>query len=235
MRTLVSTRADGNFGLHVGDDPARVVANRERFFTRHGLALEDSVWCGQVHEDRVHVVRAGDRGRGARAQATAIPGTDALVTDEPGVALCLLTADCVPVALYDPEHAAIGLAHAGWPGTVARIASRTLAVMRATYGTEPSAVRAGIGPSIAPDRYEVGGDVIARARAAYGDEVLADLGGGKALFDLWRANALDLERAGVERIEIVGVGTGDAFFSHRLDQRSPGTHTGRFATVVTLT
>jgi YfiH family protein len=246
--TLVSTRDGGvsqgsyaslNLGLHVRDADADVVTNRERFFAAFGQPLAASVWCLQIHADAVHVVGETDLGRGARSLEGVIADTDALVTDRPGVPLCVLLADCVPVALYDPEHHAIGLAHAGWKGTVARISSRTVEVMREAYGSDPAQLIAGIGPSISPDRYEVGENVIAPAREAYGDApVLRDLGGGKALFDLWAANALDLEQAGVPRarIEISGISTIDSldeFYSHRFEG-SPATHTGRFATVVTL-
>jgi copper oxidase (laccase) domain-containing protein len=101
-------------------------------------------------------------------------------------------------------------------------------------------VLAGIGPSISPDRYEVGDAVIAAANAAYGDgPVLRHLDDGKALFDLWEANAVDLESAGVprERIEISGVSTVgalDEFYSHRFETRDGVPHTGRFATVAML-
>ena len=117
-----------------------------------------------------------------------------------------MMADCVPVVLYDPEHHALGLAHAGWRGTVKRICSRTVETMTAQYGTDPAALIAAIGPSIGPERYEVGENVIAAAREAYGDApILRELGGGKALFDLWAANEHDLRSAG----RVAGRGVAD--------------------------
>ena len=114
-----------------------------------------------------------------------------------------MMADCVPVVLYDPEHHALGLAHAGWRGTVKRICSRTVEAMTAQYGTDPATLVAAIGPSIGPEQYEVGETVITAAREAYGDApILRELGGGKALFDLWAANDHDLRSAGVTQVEV---------------------------------
>jgi YfiH family protein len=238
---LVSTRVGGvseppyaslNLGLHVGDDPDAVTANRERFFAAYGLPLERSVWCRQVHGNDVHVVAEG----GSGAYSLDAVEADALVTDRVGIPLCVLMADCVPVLLYDPVRHVAGLAHAGWAGTVAHVAAATVRALADRYGTDPADLRALIGPSISPDRYEVGDDVISRAREAYGDApVLRELGGGKALFDLWEANAVDLERAGVPRaqIEISGIASSDRldeFFSHRFEPPA----TGRFAAVVML-
>jgi polyphenol oxidase len=250
---LVSTRRGGvsagsyaslNVGLHVGDDPEAVLANRDRCFATYGLDLDRSVWCRQVHAAGVTVVGAGDAGRGARTEAGVVADTDALVTDVPELTLCVLMADCVPVVIHDPVHRVAGLAHAGWKGTVQRIASRTLAVMGDRWGTDPAEVVAAIGPSIAPGDYEVGAEVIEAASAAFGAQAERVLrrdgdGGGTARFDLWTANALDLEAAGVPAaaIEVAGISTAaalDDFYSHRFEA-TPDRPTGRFLTAVTLT
>lgn len=254
LDALVSTRAGGqssdaytslNLGLRVDDDPRDVVANRRRLFDAYTLPLDRSVWCKQIHHDDVTVVEAGmlePRGDGRRDlgafdEETIVTDTDALVTDLGGVPLCVTLADCVPVVIYDPQHHAVGLAHAGWGGTVARIASRTVAVMGERYGSDPGALVAAIGPSIAPNRYEVGPNVIDAATKAYGndaDRILRPASDGKALFDLWEANATDLERAGLDRarIEVSGISTIDAldeFYSHRAEGV-----TGRFIASVML-
>lgn len=251
---LVSTRAGGvstgpyaslNVGLRVGDEAERVVENRRRLFEAYDLPLGRSVWCRQIHRDTVAVVDEqtvarrpdGRRDRGAFDEDTVIVGTDALVTDLVGVPLCVTLADCVPVVIYDLGHHAVGLAHAGWGGTVARIASRTVRTMSERYDTDPAAVIAAIGPSIGPERYEVGADVIEAARSGYGDDadrILRGLPGGKALFNLWEANAIDLQSVGVpgERIELSAISTIDAldrFYSHRAEQV-----TGRLAGVAML-
>ena len=141
-------------------------------------------------------------------------------------------ADCVPVVLHDPVRHALGLAHAGWQGTVARIASATVGAMVAQFGSDPAHVVAAIGPSIGPDEYEVGEDVVARARAAYGDAAPILHTGGKTYFDLWAANEHDLRSAGVTQVEVAGISTArhlDEFYSHRVAR-----DTGRFATIAML-
>lgn len=242
---LVSTRIGGvseppydslNLGLRVQDDPQAVLANRRALFTAYALELEDSVWCRQVHKDRVRLVDHADTGAGALEEKTIIADTDALVTATPGITLCVTLADCVPVVILDRRKPALGLAHAGWGGTVARIASQTVRAMREAFGSEPSELDAAIGPSIGPKSYEVGGEVIERAREAYDDrsaEIL-EFRDGRAFFDLWRANAIDLEEAGLActRIEIAGMSTANAlaeFYSHRLEKK-----TGRFIAAASL-
>lgn len=230
-----------NVGLHVDDDPETVVRNRRRLFTAFDLPFARSVWCTQVHEARVAVVdedtvRAGPRG--AETQDDALAGTDAVITAVPGIALCVMLADCVPVVVYDPDHHVVGVAHAGWRGTVARISSATVRTMRDRFGSNPARLVAAVGPSISPTAYEVGADVADAARAAFGDDVgqvvLPAAAHGKWRFDLWRANALDLEQAGLPSpaIEVAGVSTTDhldELYSHRAERA-----TGRFATITVL-
>ncbi len=247
VEALVSTRHGGvspapydslNLGLWTADEPERVVENRRRLLGGFGLPFERSVWCRQVHSDGVAVVGEADAGRGAAEEASVVPDADALVTATPDLPLCVKVADCVPVVMVDPERRVLGLAHAGWGGTVARICSRTVAVMAERFGTEPSAVAAAIGPSIGPAGYEVGAEVIERTQASYGEraaELLAPHGEGRALFDLWAANRIDLEEAGVaaERIEVAAVASDERledFYSHRRE----GGETGRFAAVAAL-
>jgi hypothetical protein len=243
---IVSTRMGGasappyeslNLGLRVGDREGDVLANRERFFTAFGLPLARSVWCRQVHSDGVTVVGEEDAGRGSTSEATIVDETDAMVTGVPDLPLCVTLADCVPVVIVDPRRSVLGLAHAGWGGTVARIASRTVAVMAERFDCEAQDLIAAIGPSIGPSGYEVGRDVIDRAEAAFGSragEVLSFDQQGKARFDLWSANRIDLEEAGIPTagIEVSEISTDralDEFYSHRVE----GT-TGRFIAAASL-
>jgi len=247
VEALVSTRRGGassppyeslNLGLRVGDDPEKVVDNRRLFFQTFGISLEQSVWCKQIHADGVVVVGAEDAGRGSTEEDSIVEDADALVTDTPGLSLCVTVADCVPVVIFDPARRVVGLAHAGWAGTVSRISSRTVEVMRERFDCDPATIVAAIGPSIGPAGYEVGNDVIERARAGYGErasEILESAPGGKAFFNLWAANRIDLEAAGVsgERIEVSGIASDehlDDFYSHRHE----GGRTGRFIAVATL-
>jgi len=252
VEAFVSTRVGGvsrppydslNLALHVGDVDGDVVANRQRLFGAYGLPLERSVWCAQPHGADVVVVteqelphRAGGRrDRGAFSQAEVVPGVDAAITNLVGVPLCVMVADCVPIMLYDERHHAAGIVHAGWRGTVARIASRAVRTMEEHYGTDPASLRAALGPSIGPDSFEVGPQVVAAVREAYGDApFVRATRARRALLDLWEANAADLESAGVgrDRIEIAGISTTDSLdelYSHRANGRS-----GRFLACVML-
>lgn len=177
-----------------------------------GIAPADLVCAEQVHGVAVAVVRAEDRGRGSRLGLPPFPKTDALVTDVPGLPLTISVADCVPVYIVDPERRAIGLAHAGRAGTLGAIAARTVEAMQTAYGCEPAGLTALIGPSAGPTRYEVSSEM-ADEWAAVG---LPRTG---RLLDLWGANRLQLESAGLHanRIHLSGHCTlaTDRFHSHR--------------------
>ena len=247
LDAVVTTRLGGtsvapyeslNLGLRVGDDPAAVVENRRHAFEVFGLALGRSVWCKQVHADNVVVVGQEDAGRGALGEDDIVADADALVTDSVGLALCVTLADCVPIVLHDARCGVLGLAHAGWGGTVSQIASRTVEVMRRRFNVNVGALRAAIGPSIGPARYEVGEEVVDRARERFGTVAASFIRPlpqeGKALFDLWTANRIDLESAGVpaSRIEVAAVSTDehlDDFYSHRVEGK-----TGRFIAAASL-
>jgi purine-nucleoside/S-methyl-5'-thioadenosine phosphorylase / adenosine deaminase len=225
----VTTRAGGvsggpyaslNLGLHVGDDPAAVLENRTRAAKRVGLTRDDLVFARQVHGRAVALVGPGDRGRGAGSDDDALDGVDALVTATPGLGLAVLAADCVPLVLYDPVAHVLGCVHAGWRGTVARVAAAAVEAM-ATLGARPGDLLAAIGPAIEPDRYQVGPEVADAATDSFGPragELLRPDGTGRWLFDLGAANRQALLDCGLapERVAAAGVGTGDdRFFSDR--------------------
>ena len=222
-----------NLSFSVGDEPGNVVENRRRAAASVGAGLGDLVFARQVHGAAVRVVTAADRG-GANAPGGTVGDADALVTNEPGPVLAVLVADCVPVVLYDPRARVLACVHAGWRGTVARATGAALAAM-ATLGARPADVRAGIGPAIGPDRYQVGAEVADAARDAFGPRpFLRSDGTGAWLFDLWAANRFLLREAGVpdRNIQVAGVPTGPdpgLFFSDRTARPC-----GRFAALARL-
>lgn len=226
-----------NMGLHVGDRPEAVQENRRRFLRALDLKAERAVSPEQVHGTQVYRVRPEDEGRGALVYGEAVPRTDALITDVPGVPLLLCFADCVPLIFYDEEHHAIGAAHAGWKGTVGGVAGNTVAAMQAAFGTEPGELLAGIGPAIGPCCYEVGEEVEARFREIWpqhGEKLFTGQEGKKHL-NLWEANRLQLMAAGLkaENIECADTCTSCQhkwFFSYR----GYGSRTGRLAAVIAL-
>jgi YfiH family protein len=155
--------------------------------------------------------------------------------------LMLRFADCVPILLLDPGERVVGIVHAGWRGTLAKIGARAVATMVATYGCRADQVRAAIGPSIGPCCFEVGPEVVDTARQAFADCADGDAAqlvsreqvNGKAHLDLWSANAIQLRDVGVRSIETAGVCTkcnSEVYFSHR----ATGGRTGRFAALIGL-
>ncbi|MCD6289512.1 MAG: peptidoglycan editing factor PgeF [Anaerolineae bacterium] len=231
LRHAVSTRLGGvstppfaslNLTMVGGDDPGRVDENHRRLCTAVGISPSDLVSPQQVHRDQVVRVGREDRGR-------VVPGCDGLITDEPGVALLLRFADCVPLIVYDPVHHAVGVAHAGWRGTVRGIATALVSAMQREFHSRPEELIAGIGPSIGPCCYEVGLDVVQLVRATLdtSNGVVSRWPNGAYHLDLWAANDKLLTQAGVRHIEVAGLCTAchtDEFYSHRAERGRTGRH-----------
>jgi YfiH family protein len=228
VQAHVSTRHGGispapwntlNFSVMRGDTPERVKENRERLATALNVDNRQVIRCHQVHGTGIAKVDASDAGQWQN-------DTDGLVTDATALPLTLVFADCVPVLLYDPSHHALGICHAGWRGTVNGIVTATLWTMQAAYDTKPADVLACIGPSIGPQSYQVGQEVIdlAQAKLKNAEQLFTYPNGPEQnpYFDLWQANATQLIDAGlpVEQIEVSGIDTAQTthdFFSHRAE------------------
>lgn len=144
---------------YTGDDAGHYMACREQLARTLGLPANHLIIPRQVHGSACAVIT------GLPASATA-PVADALVTNQPGVALCINTADCVPVLLADPEARIIAAAHCGWRGTVAPLLDNTVEAMT-RLGADPSRIRAAMGPSICTSCFEVGPEVAARFNDAF--------------------------------------------------------------------
>lgn len=245
VRHGISTRLGGlsrppfanlNLGIRTDDDPAVVRHNRQLFCQAVGVDFARATCAQQVHGDKIFVVGEAEAGRGVTGYDTAITGTDALITDRPGLPLMLFFADCVPVLIYDPVKRVVAISHAGWKGTVARIAAKTVRAMGEHFGTRPADCHIGIGPSIGPCDYEVDEPVIDALKDAFDNwKDLVIPRGGKWLLDLWRTNSYQLEEIGVPRghIEVSGVCTAcntALFYSHRVEKGV----TGRLGAVISL-
>jgi YfiH family protein len=160
---------------------------------------------------------------------------DIILTDKPDVTLFMRFADCVPIFVHDPHKGIVGIAHAGWMGTLRDVASATVNAMKKNYGSNPADIIACIGPSIGPDHYEIGADVILQVMQKHGDEseLFLKSHNGKIHFNLWEANRVSLERAGVGQIEICEICTAchtEDWFSHRAEKG----RTGRFGALISL-
>ena len=184
----------------------------------------------QVHGAEVRVVREPDAGAPA-------PEADALVTNAPGVAVAVVTADCVPVLLADPRTGAVAAVHAGWRGTAANAIGAAVTAMTREFGVRADTLVAAIGPSIGACCYEVGEELVSAFTAAgHAPDDLANWfarRGRRLRLDLWRANADLLVRAGVPagQVHVAGLCTKthiDVLESFRVD----GVHAGRMAAII---
>ena len=166
---------------------------------------------------------------------TAYQQADILLTDNPRVTLFMRFADCTPILLYDPVKQVVGSVHSGWLGTVRGASNAAVRAMQERYDSNPADILAAIGPAIGPDHYEVGEDVIVQVQDAFGvdAELLLETHGASIHFNLWNANQILLERAGVRQIEIAGICTAchpTDWFSHRGEKGK----TGRFGAMIAL-
>jgi YfiH family protein len=229
VHALITTRAGGvshapyaslNLGDHVGDDPAAVVANRQRL--RQALVgTGEPVWLEQVHGTRVidaSVVRDG----AAPEQA------DAAFASRPGVCCVVMTADCLPVLFCDAAGSVVAAAHAGWRGLCAGILEQTVAAMAVPAHT----LLAYLGPAIGPHAFIVGDDVREAfvARGAAAAKAFSPQAPGKWLADIYQLARLRLAGCGVEQVfggAWCTVGDATRFFSYRRDGR-----TGRMASLI---
>jgi len=217
-----------NVGGSVGDDPEHVAANRMRMFKALGRPDDTMANVWQVHSDRVMVMDRPTNGKTPKK-------ADAMITDQPGITLMMRFADCVPLLAFDPVRSAVGMAHAGWKGTLSGIARRLVERLHQVYGSRPENLLVGIGPSIAVHHYPVGPDVVRAVQSKFGkaSDQFLDLSDGEVRFDLWAANQWQLKQAGVAEIEISGVCTAcqtEDWFSHRAEAGK----TGRFGALLYL-
>lgn len=218
-----------NLGGSVGDDPKHVAENRIRVFNSLRRAPESihDVWL--THSTDI-VYAEGPRPLNAPS-----PRADIIFTDNPDVTLFMRFGDCVPILFHDPLRKVIGIAHAGWLGTLRGVVGAAVEGMRDHYGCHPQDIVAGIGPSIGVDHYEVGAEVISQFREKYPQDAgqILRSKNGSTYLDLWASNELQLKRAGVEQVQVSNVCTAchlDDWFSHRAEKGK----TGRFGALMGL-
>lgn len=217
-----------NLGTTRGDDPACVRENYRRFFAAVGADETRLVMSNQVHGDVVRAVTTAD----GKPDLYAEEGyeADGLVTDVPGLALVVFSADCLPVLLYDPVRQVAAAVHAGWRGTAAGIVERAVEKMTGCYGCRAEDILAAIGPGISACCFETHGDVPDAMTRAMGPAVrpfLHPLENGKFLVDLKGINAYRLTHAGLSRGHVAVSGDCTAclpekYWSHRVTQGRRG-------------
>lgn len=227
-----NTNAGGKeFTLSYSSTPDRDHVHRNRFLLAEALEVHPSKlhFPSQVHKTRIlHVTH--------HTLKDELLETDALVTADVGICIAVMSADCVPILLYDKKNKAIAAIHSGWRGTVARILEKSLIEMNSLFGTKGEHVMAAIGPSVSQDSYEVGDEVVKAVNESFGKDhgLLIPQDNQKAKLDLWKANTLQLLEFGVppSSVEISNLCTvknNQYFFSARKGDA------GRFAAGIVLT
>jgi polyphenol oxidase len=219
-----------NLGGTVGDEAEAVRRNHWLIYETLDLAGQRAVTTWQVHGADVVMAMGPVQGRRWLARA------DGVITNCPDTPLVMRYADCVPLLFHDAKKKAIGIAHAGWRGTVQGMGVNMVRAMQQAYGSNPHDISMVIGPSISPRHFQVGDEVVAAIEAYFGSSeglMQRDPADGTAYVDLWEANRRDVENVGVENVEIMGICTYETttdFYSHRAEKGK----TGRFGAVLSL-
>ena len=212
-----------------GDSAKRYERNRELLAGKLGISSKQLVFPRQTHTNCVADISG--------VPETELRETDALISNETGICLCVQTADCVPVLLFDPIENVIAVVHAGWRGTVHKIAENAVQKMISDYRCKAKNIIAAIGPSIGPEVYEVGNEVVQSVRNTFQnpEKLLIQNNSGKYHFNLWEANRQILidNQIEVENIEVFG----ECSYSHPekyYSARKQGSKTGRMVSGILL-
>jgi len=215
---------DFSLALHTGEDTENIVANRHTLTNILGTDQElHYIVANQTHSEHIKVITHKEN-RGWEMIEDAIEDCDALITNVPGIVLNILTADCVPILLYDKEKEVIAAIHAGWKGTKAQIVSKTVDTMTEIYGCDPKEIIAGIAPSIGRCCYEVGADVaehffdIPEGFTSKGEKYMLDL----PFINKQQLLATGLQENNIEMSHTCTACDVERFFSYRKEQGCSG-------------
>jgi len=219
--------SSNNVAFHVGDDRHDVNTNHARLARELDYDLSRLVHMRQIHSDKIIIVRD-------EHMFTNPPECDAIMTDQTGIPLMVMTADCTPILLYDPVHHVIAAVHAGRVGAFKAIAAKTIQKMQTVFSSDPTEIKAVLGPSIHRCCYEVG-KVVANEADKNGFGYAISSNTGRYYLDVNRIIKRQLETASVlqENIEELNLCTScqhETFFSYRADHQQ----TGRMAGVIML-
>lgn len=226
--------AHGGFNInrYCGDDEACIDKNLALLASELGVDKANVIMPHQTHGTETRFISRDFLSLGQATQQMILEGVDALMTDVPGVCIGVSTADCIPIIIYDPEHRATAAIHAGWRGTVARIAVKAVTEMRLAYGSRPEALLAVIGPGISLDAFEVGDEVYDEFASAGFDMAAISRREAKWHIDLKECNRLQLVSLGImpRNIQVSGICTynnyTDYFSARRLGAQSGRIFTG---------
>lgn len=238
--TAFSTTRHGGYGSGVygefninhycGDDETCIDNNAEALSLELNVKKDDIIMPHQTHCTEVMQIAKDFIPLPGNVKKMILEGVDALITDVKGLCIGVSTADCIPILIYDEAHHAAAAVHAGWRGTVKRIAMKAVSAMRVTYGSRPEDLTAVIGPGISLEAFEVGDEVYEEfASAGFS---MADISRryDKWHIDLPECNRSQLSAAGVSDIRMTGICTynnsADFFSARRLGVASGRIFTG---------
>lgn len=224
-----------NINRYCGDSEAHVLENRAMLCRELDISDDCLIMPHQTHQTRVAQIDELFLSLPQEERQQALEGIDALMTHLKGVCIGVSTADCIPLLLHDPEHHAVCAIHAGWRGTVARIAEAAVRAMVQTYGSRPEAILAQIGPGIRLESFEVGQEVYDAFDHAGFNMDLISKRKVKWHIDLPACNRLQLINLGLMQSHISDCGIctfrhADNYFS----ARRLGIHSGRIFTGICL-
>ena len=237
VTTAVSFRQGGkslspfdslNLGLHTNDNRRNVLENRRLFFELLSINYKNIVTLKQIHSNRVEIVDKSDKGKGALNFSDSLSEADGMVTNGPGVPLAVFTADCMSIFFMDPQKRIIGIAHAGWKGTLLKITTNVINAMK-RVGAELENIIIGFGPAIGNCCYEIKKDLIERFSNKY-----IETKNKKCYLNLRKANMDILISSGIRKDNIIDSNFctfchSDYCFSYRKEKQ-----TGRMASVIML-
>lgn len=220
--------ASMNLSYQRGDQKEAVDENYRRIGKVIGFEPEQLVFSNQVHDTKIKIVTKEDCQK-------VMTGMDGLMTDEEGICLVTLYADCVPLFFYDPVKKVVAISHSGWKGTRHRMGKVTIEKMKEVYGSRAEDIIVAIGPSICQACYEISEDVAMEFKeefpAQWYHAFMIEKGNGKYQLDLWKVNELILLEAGIqkEHLDVTDVCTccnPDLLFSHRASKGKRGNLAG---------
>jgi hypothetical protein len=226
-----------NLSFDVGDRHEQVMQNYQRVSRLLDFDLRSLVACEQVHHNSIACIDASYLGRSNFLPGMAVPTTDGLATNVPGITLLTRYADCVPLLFFNSEKKVVGIAHAGWKGTIARIGRSMVDLLSERFMCRPDRTLVAIGPSIGPCCYHVSSSMVDRTARELppSEQRLVTSPDGRIAFDLWEANRQQLIAAGIEERNIFSAEqctscNTDLFFSYRKEAQL----TGRFGAFIGL-
>lgn len=215
-----------NMGFHVGDEEDTVLKNRSQLAQHIDFPLDSWVCGEQVHNNRVRVVSKQHRGQGARDEESALEGIDGIITKENGILCTAFFADCVPLFFFDPHASIIGIAHAGWKGSVLNIGPQMIDEM-IKQGASTEDIHVMIGPAISQEKYEVDDKVIRHIPEKIAQACVKSGREGHYFIDLHTLNMEILLQYGIlrhniDKIDLCTYSEKDMFYSHRRDHGVTG-------------